>query len=110
MVPQIIMLVGFLIFVIYLVVLYSHDIVFIIVNAPILWLIMIRSFFEIRQRRMLYPYMIATLITLLIHLAWFDALQFVPYLWWPTTFAIVLFIFAEIIQMIWHYAQDAQQR
>jgi hypothetical protein len=101
MLPFIIALIIFLIFAITIIVMISQDIVYIIVNLAILWFILLRSYFEIRYKKIFYPYLASFTLTTIIHLVWFDKIQ-IPIVFWPVWFVTLLFIIGKILVWIWN--------
>lgn len=99
MVPLIITLIILLLFTIYLIFVFISDIVALIVNIPILWVVLIRSYFEIRNQKKIYNYLTALGITTLMFLFLFDKIQ-TPFMFWPVWFITVVFIIAELINLI----------
>ena len=100
MVPQILALIVLVIFAIYILVLYARDIMFIIINLPLLVAVAWRVYFEVTQRKMFYPYIFGIIIALLINLVFFRYLQ-IPYIWWTTMFIIQSFVWAQVLQFLW---------
>jgi len=96
MAPLIITIILFIILSIYLIVITIQNIISLILNLLILWVILIRAFFEVREKKLIYPYLISTLITTIIFLIWFDAIQ-VQVILWPILFIMFVFVIAELI-------------
>lgn len=99
--PFILAIIVFLVFSTYMITQARNDILYIIINLAILWVVLLRSYFEIRHKRILYPYLIALGITTLISLLWFDYIQ-IPKVFWTVGFLIIMFALAELVQFLEH--------
>ncbi len=96
--PFIITLVVFILLSAYLIAAFISNIVHLLVNIPVLWVVLLRSYYEVRHKRIIYPYLAAVGITTLIFIPWFDKIQ-VKYVFWPVLFMIIAFIIAELINL-----------
>lgn len=94
-----IIIIIFLIFSVYLITQVIQAIVYIVINTAILWVVLLRAYFEIRYQKRFYPYLYAFIITTIIHLIWFDKIQ-IPNVFWPVWFVTMIFLFAQIIKFI----------
>ncbi len=96
--PFIITLLVFILLSAYLIATFIANIIYVLVNLPILWVVLLRSYFEVRHKRIIYPYFAALGITTLIFIFWFDIIQ-LKYVFWPVLFIAILFIITEIINL-----------
>jgi hypothetical protein len=101
MLPFIIALIVFLLFAIIIITMIWNDIPYIIINLVILWFILLRSYFEIRYKKIFYPYLISFVLTAIINILWFDYIQ-IPMVFWPVWFITLLFIIGKILVWIWN--------
>jgi len=99
MLPIIIAIILFLILSVYVTVNLISDIVYIIINIALLWVVLLRSYFEIRHKKIIYPYMIGLGITTFLEIFWFEQLQ-INKVFWTVGFLALVFFFAEILQYI----------
>ena len=94
--PLFVTIIIFLMLSIYLITMFLSDFLYIMINIPLLWIILIRSFFKIRKKKIIIPYFIGLGITTLLFLLWFDFFK-IPYVLWQVLFAAMVFVIAEII-------------
>jgi hypothetical protein len=94
-----IMVIIFVVLSIYIISKTISSFLFIIVNLAILWVVLLRSYFEIRYKKIFYTYLAAFIITTVAHLLWFDQIQ-VNIIFWPVWFITILFILAQIFNLI----------
>ncbi|TKJ17748.1 hypothetical protein CEE44_04415 [Candidatus Woesearchaeota archaeon B3_Woes] len=93
------MFVVMLLFTIYLIFILIPDFVALIVNIPILWVVLVRAYFEISKQKKIYNYLAALVITTIIFIFLFDKIQ-TPFMFWQVWFLTVLFIIAEVINLL----------
>ena len=91
-------LIVFLILSVSLIRMFFSDIVLIILNIILLWVVLLRSYHEVRNKKMIYPYFVALVITFFIFIVMGKALE-TNYILWQVLFVTVLFIVAELIIM-----------
>jgi hypothetical protein len=89
----------FLIFIILstsIIVLFVSDFWMIVINSLLLYVILLRSYFEVRHKKILLPYIISLIITTLVFMF---ALNYIvpPLLLWQVWFITILFLLAELI-------------
>jgi hypothetical protein len=99
MIPFAIILVIFLVLSIFLITQTINDILSILVNLVVLWVVLLRSYFEIRYKKIFYTYFAAFIITTVLHIFLFDQIQ-IPIIFWPVWFVTILFILAQIFNLI----------
>ena len=98
MYPFIIITVIFLVLSVYLIWLFLTDIIYLLINIPILWFVLVRSYFEVRHKKIFYPYLSGVGITTLLFSLAFDHIQ-IEFIFWPVLFITIVFIIAEIINL-----------
>jgi hypothetical protein len=98
MVPFFIAIIIFLIVIIYLIVasVTNLEFIYLLINIPLLFVVIVRSYFQVRHRKILYPYWIALITTTIIFLVFFKYLQ-VPFILWQILFITIMFLIAELI-------------
>ena len=101
MVPIIITVIIFIILVVYLITtsITHFDFVYILVNIPLLLIVLTRAYFEVRHKKILYPYLISLGITTALFLLFFKYLK-IPFLFWQVLFITIVFVIAEIINLV----------
>ncbi|MBW3016105.1 hypothetical protein KY309_00660 [Candidatus Woesearchaeota archaeon] len=92
MLPAIIALLAFIIFIIIMAVLFLKPLVVVLANTIILYVLFIRTYTEITKYGRAKTYTISAIIALLIV---YLAGNFLP-LWWITTAALLMFVLARI--------------
>ena len=97
--PLLITLIIFIVLSVFIIILFLSDIIYIAINIPIMWLVLVRAYYEVRHKKILYPYLISLGITTLIFLLFFKYLQ-IPYLLWQVFFAVIVFLIAEFINLL----------
>ena len=107
--PFIITLIVLCFFSLYLGIIYLSDLVYIVTNLPIIWVVTLRSYFEIRHKKIFYPYVLALILTTIIHLIWFENIRPVM-VWWPVWFITMMFVFAELINILIHYYKKYKKK
>ena len=96
--PSLIALIVFLILSVSLINMLFSDIVLIILNTILLWVVLLRSYHEVRHKKIIYPYFVALAITFFIFIVMGRTLE-TNYILWQVLFVTVLFIVAELIIM-----------
>jgi hypothetical protein len=98
MLPVFIAVVIFVILIIYLIVssINNLEYIYLLINIPLLFVVIARSYFAIRHRKILYHYWIGLGITTTLFLVFFKYLH-VPFILWQVLFVTMVFIIAEII-------------
>ena len=99
--PLIVTIFVFLILSVYLITVFVSDLLQIIINVVLMWVIIVRAFFEVRTKRIIIPYFIGLGITMILFMLFFDYLK-VPYLLWQILFVTIMFIIAELIVLFIH--------
>ncbi len=88
-------------FSIFLILLFSQEIIQVIINIPILWAILLRSQAHIKKEDKALHYLISLVITTTLFLALPLAKNSLKiYLWWPTLFIVIMFLLAQFIVLI----------
>lgn len=107
MIPIIITIIIFLILTVYLITvsITNFDFIYLLINIPLLWAILARSYFAVRHKKILYPYFIALGITTAIFLLFFKYLK-VPFLLWQILFITIVFIIAEAINYSLEFSKN----
>ncbi|MCG2719997.1 MAG: hypothetical protein L6266_04695 [Nanoarchaeota archaeon] len=86
---------------IFLMALFQAELIQVIINIPILWVILLRSQAHIKKEKKTIPYIIGLVVTTVLFLTLPLAENSLKaYLWWPTLFIIILFILANIIVLM----------
>ena len=89
-------------FSIFLIVLFQAEIIQVVINIPILWITVLRSQAHIKKEGKAKYYWIALIITTVLFLTIPLAENSLKiYLWWPTLFVLILFILAQIIDIVY---------
>ncbi len=89
-------LIVFIFLAVHLIRLLIVDFFHVVVNIPLLSFILLRSYFEIRHKKVLYPYLFGLGITTFVFLLWFDMIQ-IKYMFWQVLFLTMVFVIANII-------------
>jgi hypothetical protein len=95
MVPLIIVMIILIVGSISLTILYFKELSLLIINLPILWMILIRSYFEIAKKRYLQRYLISLVITTIIFSTLFNYIQ-IKILFWPVWFLTIIFLLTQL--------------
>jgi len=82
--------------------LYGQEILQIIINLPLLYIVGVRSYVEIHKEKKTKQYLISLGITSLIFLIIFGIakLSYNIIVWWPTVFLIVMYLIAHLIMFL----------
>ena len=97
--PLVLIIIVFLALSTTLLTMFFIDILTAIVNIPVLWFIIIRSYFEVTRKRIIKPYFIGLIATTFIFIFLGDYL-IIPYLMWQVEFVLMIFIISELITYI----------
>tara|TARA_Y100000310_G_scaffold75653_1_gene72013 strand:+ start:748 stop:1107 length:360 start_codon:yes stop_codon:yes gene_type:complete len=79
-----------------IIVLFVSDFWMIIINSLLLYIVLLRSYFEVRHKKILLPYLISLIITTLIFVFLLDYIV-PPLLLWQVWFVTIMFLLAELI-------------
>ena len=103
--PLLITIVIFLILSIYLIVAFIADFWYVVVNLVLLWFVLLRSYFEVRHKRILYPYFVSLVITAVLFVLFGNFLK-MKYVLWQVEFIVIVFIIAELINLGIYYFKE----
>jgi len=109
MVPFFIAVILFLILVIYVITvsITNFDFIYLLINIPLLFVVLARSYFEVRHKKILYPFWIGLGITTALFLIFFKYFK-VPFILWQVLFITIVFIIAEIIIIFLSFYKQQQ--
>jgi len=96
--PFIITVIVFIALSAYLSVVFISDIFMLLLNLVIMWVVLIRSYFEVRHKKIIKPYFIGIIIALLLFVFYKESIQ-IPYVLWQVWFITFVFITAELINL-----------
>lgn len=98
MLPLVITVIAFIALSVYLIVLFLKDILYLAVNLPVIWLVVLRSYYEIRHQKILAPYLVGAGAATLAFALWFEHIQ-IPLVFWPVWFITLVFLTAQIVKL-----------
>ncbi len=97
-------------FSIFLILLFAQEIIQVIINIPILWVILLRSQAHIKKEDKALHYLIALVITTILFLVLPLAKNSLKlYIWWPTLFIVILFVLAQVIVLIEKFSKKPEE-
>ena len=94
--PFIITIIVFIILSLWIGFIFFSDIIYLLVNIPLLWIVWTRAYYEIREKKILYPYFASLIITTILFIFFGDYLV-IKYILWQVLFVVIVLIIAEII-------------
>ena len=96
MIQFVLILIIFIILSTSIIVLFVSDFWMIVINSLLLYVVLLRSYFEVRHKKILLPYLISLIITTLIFVFLLDYIV-PPLLLWQVWFVTIMFLLAELI-------------
>lgn len=78
---------------------------FLLINIPILWAILVRLRYNLGKNKVLIPYLIGLFVTTILYIFLFDFIQ-IPYIFWPILFLAIMMIIGELI----HFATKENKK